>query len=178
MVRLQRLEDRSHVIIENSVFDQFALMVKSRLTLQFKKFIMVTINPYLNFRGNTEEAFNFYKSVFGGEFAMLQRFKDSPEASRVKESEQNMLMHISLPVGRNVLMGTDAIESTGHNITIGDNILLSVSTESKEETDKIFNGLSKDGKVQVPPSKMFWGSYFGMLTDKFGVTWMVSNDEK
>jgi PhnB protein len=139
---------------------------------------MVTINPYLNFKGNTEEAFNFYKSVFGGEFSMIQRFKDTPEAAKVPENEKNMLMHVSLPVGKgNVLMGTDALESMGHKITTGDNICLSVSTESKEETDKIFNGLAEGGKVQMPPSKMFWGDYFGMLTDKFGVQWMVSNRE-
>jgi PhnB protein len=138
---------------------------------------MATLNPYLNFPGNTEEAFNFYKSVFGGEFMMVQRFKDTPEAGRVSEKEKEKIMHISLPIGKgNVLMGTDALESMGHKVTVGDNISLSLSPESEEETKKLFNALSAGGKVTVPLDKMFWGAYFGMLTDKFGIQWMVNYD--
>jgi PhnB protein len=138
---------------------------------------MKSVNPYLNFLGTTEEAFNFYKSIFGGEFAMVQRYKDSPEAGQVGPDEANKLMHIALPIGKgNVLMGTDALASQGHSLKAGNNFHLSLSADSKEEADKVFNGLSAGGSVMVPMSKMFWGSYFGMCTDKFGVQWMVSFD--
>jgi PhnB protein len=140
---------------------------------------MVTINPYLNFKGNTEEAFNFYKSVFGGEFMMIQRFKDTPEAGRISGSDQNKIMHIALPIGKStILMGTDVLESAGQTLSLGDNMHLSVSTENEEETKKIFTVLSAGGKVTMPLDKMFWGSYFGMCTDKFGIQWMVSNEQK
>jgi PhnB protein len=139
---------------------------------------MITINPYLNFKGNTEEAFNFYKSVFGGDFLALQRFKDTPESDRVPTNEKEMLMHVALPVGPNILMGTDALESMGHNITFGTNLQLSVSTDTEAETKKIFTALSAGGKVTIPLEDMFWGAYFGMCTDKFGIQWMVSFDRK
>jgi PhnB protein len=136
---------------------------------------MPVLNPYLNFMGNTEEAFNFYRSVFGGEFTSVVRFKDTPESERVPEKEKNMLMHIALPIGKgNMLMGTDALESMGHKLNMGDNMSLSLNTDSKEEADKLFEGLSQGGKVDVPMSKMFWGDYFGMFKDKFGVQWMIS----
>ena len=135
---------------------------------------MVTINPYLNFPRYTEEAFIFYKSVFGGEFLNLTRFKDTQEGGKVSENEKEKIMHISLPVGKNIFMATDALESMGHKLTAGNNFQLSVETESKEEATKIFNGLSKGGKVTVPLADAFWGAYFGMLQDKFGVQWMVS----
>jgi PhnB protein len=139
---------------------------------------MITINPYLNFKGNTEEAFNFYKSIFGGEFLTIQRFKDTPEAGRVPAHEQDKVMHIALPIGNgNVLMGTDALESMGHKLTEGNNIHLSVDTSSEEETKKLFESLSRGGKVQIPLEKMFWGAFFGMCTDKFGIQWMVNFDE-
>jgi PhnB protein len=136
---------------------------------------MATLNPYLNFPGNTEAAFNFYKSVFGGDFAFLQRFKDTPQAEKVAEKEKNMLMHVSLPVGKgNNLMGTDALESQGHDLIIGNNIMLSLEADSKAEAEKLFNGLSAGGTVTVPLGDMFWGAYFGMLQDKFGIRWMVN----
>lgn len=136
---------------------------------------MATINPYLNFAGNTEEAFMFYKSVFGGEFLNLTRFKDTPEGERVGPDEKNKIMHVALPVGKgNVLMATDALESMGHKVTAGDNFQLSVEAESKEEATKLFNGLSNGGKVTVPLADAFWGAYFGMLQDKFGIQWMIS----
>jgi PhnB protein len=140
---------------------------------------MATLNPYLNFKGNTEEAFNFYKSVFGGEFKELQRFKDTPEADRVPENEKDKLMHISLPIGPgNILMAIDALESMGHKLTVGNNFYLSLSADSESEADKLFNGLSSGGKATMPLQKTFWGSYFGMVTDKFGINWMVSYDYK
>ena len=136
---------------------------------------MKTVYPYLNFPGNAEEAFNFYKSVFGGEFAMVQRFKDTPEADRVPEDLKEKLMHIALPIGKgNVLMATDALESMGHKVTAGTNFHLSISADSEEEANKLFAGLSAGGIVTVPLAKMFWGAYFGMCTDKFGIQWMVN----
>jgi PhnB protein len=137
---------------------------------------MPTLNPYLNFNGNTEEAFNFYKSVFGGEFPMVMRFGDAPGEFRGSESEKQKIMHISLPIGKNsVLMGSDSPQSSNRPV-IGSNVHISISTESKEEADKIFNGLSRDGQVVMPIANTFWGSYFGMLSDKFGIHWMVSFD--
>ncbi|WP_207434352.1 VOC family protein [Sabulibacter ruber] len=136
---------------------------------------MATIQPYLNFPGNTEEAFTFYKSVFGGEFLALQRFKDTTEADRIPAHEQDKIMHIALPIGPGViLMGTDSLESMGQNLTIGNNFHLSIDTDSREEADKLFSALSAGGKTTMPIQDVFWGSYFGMLIDKFGIQWMVS----
>lgn len=139
---------------------------------------MKAINPYLNFKGNTEEAFNFYKSVFGGEFTSLQRFKDTPEADRVPHHEKDKIMHIALALGNGTtLMATDALESMGHHVTAGTNFHLSIDADSEAESKEIFKALSKGGAVSIPMEKMFWGAYFGMCTDKFGVQWMVSYDE-
>ena len=136
---------------------------------------MKAMNPYLNFPGNAEEAFNFYKSVFGGELVGLTRFKDVPEDGNVKPHEKEKLMHVSLPIGKNnVLMATDALESMGHKLTAGTNFHISVTADSKDEAAKIFNGLSKGGKVSMPLADTFWDDYFGMLTDKFGIQWMIN----
>ena len=134
---------------------------------------MAAINPYLLFNGNAEEAFNFYKSVFGTEFQMVMRFKDAPPEHRGAESEGNKIMHIALPVGDDMLMASDAGE---HKVEAGSNFSISISASSEEEADKLFNGLSAGGDATVPMGKAFWGSYFGMLKDKFGVHWMVSYD--
>lgn len=140
---------------------------------------MPVINPYLNFPGNTEEAFNFYKSVFGGEFIVVQRFRDTPEADRVPENEKDKIMHIAFPIGKgNILMATDALASMGHTITHGTNFHLSIDADSEAQTNTLFAALSEGGKITVPLAKMFWGAYFGMCTDKFGVQWMVNYDEK
>jgi PhnB protein len=136
---------------------------------------MKTVNPYLNFPGTAEEAFNFYKSVFGGEFTTLQRFKDTPEGARASAADANKIMHISLPLGKeNVLMATDAVESMGHSVTPGTNFHLSIETESEAEANKLFGGLSAGGKATMPMAKTFWNAFFGMTTDKFGVQWMIS----
>ena len=137
---------------------------------------MATINPYLNFNGNTEEAFNFYKSVFGGEFiGGINRFKDTPESDKIPANEKDKVMHVALPIGKgNTLMATDALESMGHKITTGNNIHLSLEAENKEEAEKLFNGLSKGGQIIMPLADAFWGAYFGMLKDKFGIQWMVN----
>jgi PhnB protein len=139
---------------------------------------MAQINPYLNFPGNTEEAFNFYKSIFGGDFAMIQRFGDTPEAGTVAEADKNKIMHVGLPIGNNVLMATDAVGDMCTALKPGNNISLSVSADSKDEADKIFNGLGAGGTIKMPMENTFWGAYFGMVDDKFGVQWMVSYDEK
>lgn len=138
---------------------------------------MATINPYLNFKGNTEEAFNFYKSVFGGDFVNIQRFKDTPEADRIPSNEKDKIMHIALPIGKeNIIMGTDALESMGHKITEGTNFHITLSTDSQEEADNLYSGLAEGGRKTMPLQKTFWGAYFGMLTDRFGIQWMVSYD--
>jgi PhnB protein len=138
---------------------------------------MAAINPYLNFNGNTEEAFTFYKKVFGGEFLSVQRIKDTPMVSQFPAAEHHRIMHISLPIGKgNILMASDILESMGHKLTVGNNFHVSVATDSEAETTTLFNGLSEGGKVTMPLEKTFWGSFFGMLTDKFGIHWMVSYD--
>jgi len=138
---------------------------------------MAIVNPYLNFNGNTEEAFTFYKSVFGGEFITVQRFKDTPEADKIAEADRDKIMHIALPIGDGtILMATDALESMGHPLTVGNNFYMSVSAESEKEADKLFKALSAGGRVTIPLEKAFWGAYFGMFTDKFGIQWMINYD--
>ena len=139
---------------------------------------MAQINPYLNFPGNAEEAFNFYKSIFGGDFPMIMRFGDTPEAGTVAEDDKNKLMHIALPIGGNVLMASDAVGDMCTELKAGNNISLSVSADSKDDADRIFNALAAGGTIKMPMDNTFWGSYFGMVDDKFGVQWMVSYDEK
>jgi PhnB protein len=139
------------------------------------------INPYLTFNGNCEEAFNFYKSVFGGEFPYIGRFKDMPPMEgqpAMSEAAGNMIMHVSLPIGQGtVLMGSDSSNEWGHATTIGNNFNLSVNAKSREEADRIYVGLSEGGKATMPMNQTFWGSYFGMLTDRFDIQWMVSHEE-
>jgi PhnB protein len=141
---------------------------------------MAVINPYLNFNGNTEEAFNFYKSVFGGDFFMLMRMGDVnnvPGFDNLAEADKNKIMHISLPIGKNdVLMGTDIVESLGQPQVGGNNFSIAIGSDSKEEADRLFNGLSNGGKITMPMADTFWGAYYGMFTDKFGIQWMVSYD--
>lgn len=138
---------------------------------------MATINPYLNFLGNTEEAFNFYKSVFGGEFAMIQRFKDTPHGDNMSAEDKEKIMHIAFPIGNgNVLMGTDVLPAMGQKLNVGDNFSISISADSEEEADRLFAGLSPGANIVMPLEKAFWGAYFGMLTDKFGIQWMVNFD--
>lgn len=139
---------------------------------------MATINPYLVFAGNAEEAFNFYKSVFGGEFAgNVNKFKDSPGGEKLSPSDQEKVMHVSLPIGNGfTLMASDSLEGMGHTLIVGNNISISIGAESEDEANKLFNGLSAGGKITMPLEKTFWGAYFGMFTDKFGINWMVNYD--
>ncbi|MFV8338230.1 VOC family protein [Flavobacterium sp. LB3P21] len=141
---------------------------------------MAAINPYLVFNGNCEEAFLFYKSVFGGEFPYIGKFKDMPPAEGnpvLSEADGNKIMHVSLPIGDGtILMGSDSNSASGE-VIFGQNISISINTNSKEEADKLFNGLSVGGTVTMPMSQTFWGAYFGMFADKFGIGWMVNFDE-
>lgn len=135
---------------------------------------MPTINPHINFNGNAEEAFNFYKSIFGGEFSTIIRLKEmsSPDFP-IPEIDADKIMHIALPIGGNILMGNDIPTSMG---TVDENenrSKISISTESREEADKLFIGLSSGGSVEMPIGDSPWGSYFGMFRDKFGIEWMI-----
>ena len=140
---------------------------------------MALINPHINFNGNCEEAFHFYQSVFGGDFAMIMRFKDmaSPEQP-VSEKEADKIMHIALPIGGNILMGNDVPEFMGKVNEMENRSKISISASSKEEADKLFIGLSAGGSVEVPIDESPWGSYFGMFRDKYGIEWMVDYDPK
>lgn len=136
---------------------------------------MAVINPHINFNGNAEEAFNFYKSVFGGEFKKIIRFKDiaGPEFP-VSKKEENKIMHIALPIGKiNMLMANDVPEILGRTNENENRSKIVVNTESKEEADKIFNGLSAGGQVEGPIGDTPWGSYFGCFRDKYGIEWIV-----
>ncbi len=139
---------------------------------------MARIDPYLNFDGNAEEAFNFYKAVFGGEFmGGIMRFKDMPESENLSEEDRNKVMHVALPIGDgNYLMASDISESMGQTLTVGNNAQVMISPDSREEADKLFNGLSEGGKIEMPMQDVFWGAYFGSFTDKFGVNWMIHLD--
>ncbi len=138
---------------------------------------MAQINPHINFNGNAEEAFTFYKSIFGGEFSKIIRFKDlSNEEFQVAEKEANKIMHIALPIGKNVLMANDVPEIMGLTNENENRSKISISTSSKEEADKLFNGLSVNGQIEMPIGDSPWGTYFGMFRDKFGIEWMVDYD--
>jgi PhnB protein len=144
---------------------------------------MAQVNTYLNFTRSTEEAFNFYKSVFGGEFiGGISRFRDIPPSENIPplpEEDKNLVMHISLPIlGGHLLMGTDAPESMGFKINFGNNVYISLHPDTREDTRSIFNALSEGGKVEQELQDMFWGDYYGSLRDKFGVQWMFICSEK
>jgi len=141
---------------------------------------MALINPYIHFNGNAEEAFTFYKSVFGGEFSKLMRYKDisSPEYP-IPDNDANRVMYIALPIGKtNALIGSDVMEMMGQ-VTENDNRnTISITADSREEADKLFNGLSEGGKVEMPMADGPFGAYFGMFTDKYGIQWMMQFDTK
>lgn len=138
---------------------------------------MAEINPHINFNGNAEEAFNFYKSVFGGAFTKIIRFKDLASSEfQVAEKEANKIMHISLPIGKSVLMANDVPEILGRTNENENRSKIVISVESKEEADKLFYGLSVGGKIEMAISDSPWGTYFGMFRDKYGIEWMVDFD--
>ncbi len=136
---------------------------------------MVKLNVYLNFAGISEEAFKFYKSVFGGEFTSFVRFKDMPmPGSKIPEKDLNKMMHIGLPIGKDdVLMASDTLESLGQKTVQGNSVYLSIHPDTKQEADKLFQALSAGGLIEMPLANQVWGDYYGSFKDKFGVMWMV-----
>lgn len=151
--------------------------VEKRATKTSENF--TSVNIYLIFNGNCEEAFDFYKSIFGGTFTYMGRFKDMPPipGKTMSEQEGNRIMHVSLPISKETsLMGSDSSDEYGHATVIGTNFSVSVNAKSQAEADRIFNALAEGGRVNMPMEKTFWGAYFGMLVDKFGIQWMVNFD--
>jgi PhnB protein len=144
---------------------------------------MANVSTYLNFTRSTEQAFQFYKSVFGGEFAgPVHRFSEVPPApgqSPVSDADKNLVMHVALPIlGGHMLMGTDAPESMGFKLVQGNNVYINLSPDTRAETDRLFAALAVNGKIEMPLQEMFWGDYFGTLTDQFGVNWMFACQSK
>ncbi len=139
---------------------------------------MMTVNIYLNYEGKSEEAFNFYKSVFGGEFAAVMRIKDMPGNEHLPAAEQEMIMHISLPISdTTMLMATDFLPSMENlKLIAGNNHHISLSPDSEAEARRLFNGLSAGGNITMPLEKMVWGALYGSFTDKYGINWMINFD--
>ena len=139
---------------------------------------MTTINPYLNLNGNCEEAFNFYRSVFGGDFLMFMRYKDMPSDDHLPASEGEKIMHVALPIGEGtILMGGDVLDAMGKT-TVGTNFSIAISPDSEEEATRLFNGLAAGGQVTMPLDHAPWGALFGMLTDQYGIAWMVNYENR
>ena len=138
---------------------------------------MTTLNPYLAFKGNCEEAFNFYKSVFGGDFTYIGRYKDVPQPDRQNfalEADEK-IMHVSLRIStETILMGCDTIEAYGQPIVQGNNFSLAITTDSRKKADQLFQGLSVEGQIKMPMNLTFWGSYYGICVDKFGINWKIT----
>lgn len=141
---------------------------------------MATTNIYLTFNGNCEEAFNFYKSVFGGEFSYIGRFSEMPESEeyKVSEEDKNRIMHVGLPIGLSILMGSDTGGEWAADFRQGNNFSISINADSKQEADSLFAALADQGQITMPMNNTFWGDYYGMLTDKFGINWMISFNEQ
>ena len=140
---------------------------------------MMTINPYLTFEDNCEAAFDFYKSVFGGDFLVINRFSEMPDSPefQITEADKNKIMHVTLPIGDGqVLMGSDTASGFGQSLTVGNNFSISINPGTVEAADRIFNGLAEGGKITMPINKTFWNAYFGTLTDQFGIQWMINCD--
>lgn len=140
---------------------------------------MAQVNPYLIFNGDCEAAFLLYKSVFGGEFPYMGKFGDMPPAEgqpELPEEEKNRVMHVTLPIGNTILMGSDTNSQFG-DVKMGENVSISINVDSRAEADSIFTGLTDGGIVKMPMTDTFWGAYFGMLVDKFGIHWMINFDE-
>ena len=140
---------------------------------------MITVNPYLVFNGECEAAFMLYQSVFGGDFTYIGKFGEMPadeNSPKLSDDDANRVMHVCLPIGNTMLMGSDSNSASG-DVKFGGNFSVSINVESRSEADRIFNGLSEGGNPFMPMGDTFWGAYFGMFTDKFGVNWMVNFDE-
>ena len=145
---------------------------------------MASVSTYLNFPRNTEEVFNYYKSIFGGEFFGngIMRFGDMPDSPGnppMADEDKNLVMHVELRIlGSHALMGTDAPESMGFTVKFGNNLYINLEPDTRAETDRLFKALAEGGKVEMEMQEMFWGDYFGSLTDKFGVKWMFNCSSK
>ena len=137
----------------------------------------MTLNTYLFFNGNCREAFEFYRSVFGGEFVTLQTFGDGPTDMQIPDAEHARIMHVSYPIGTSILMGSDVPSTSGHPVNTGNNFSISYLSGSREETDGLFAKLSEGGNVTMPLTDTFWGAYFGSCTDKFGINWQLNYDQ-
>ena len=134
----------------------------------------MTLNTYLHFNGDCREAFDFYRSIFGGDFEIVQTFGDGPPDMGIPDAEKNNIMHVSLSVGASMLMGSDVPAAFGPPPNKGNNFSISYDAQSKKETDDLFAKLSEGGVATMPPQDMFWGAYFGSCIDRFGINWMVS----
>ena len=133
------------------------------------------LSPYLNFAGNAEEAFELYKSAFGGDYTSVVRFKDMPmEGVTIPPADQNKIMHISLKIGDEFLMASDALESLGQTLIVGNNNYISITPDSKEQADQLYEALSADGAIEMAMGDQPWGAYFGSFKDRFGVQWMIN----
>lgn len=148
----------------------FPKMIKNQ-----KESKMKSINPYLLFAGKAEEAFNYYRSIFGGEFVNIQKYKDSSEPDYIRPGDLDKIMHIYLKIKEDIfLMGSDSLEPKGHEITVGNNVYINFNMETEEEANKIFGQLSEGGVVQMQIQKTFWGALFGMVKDRYGTNWMIN----
>ena len=137
------------------------------------------VNPYLNFDGNAEQAFEHYRSVFGGEFIAKLPMSEAPDSDKLPLEEQKRMMHISLAISEDtILMASDIMPSMGHKLPEGSNCYISLHPTSREEADRLFNGLSEGGYIEMPMEDQFWGDYFGSFTDRFDVKWMINYNEQ
>lgn len=132
----------------------------------------------MSFNGNTEEAFNFYKSVFGGDFETVMRWSDNPQCEGMSDADKNKIMHIAIKVGDSVIMGSDFVSMNGEQFTQGNAYTVALMPDSRKEADRLFAGLSAGGQVVMPMTEMFWGGYFGAFGDKFGVKWLINQDNR
>ena len=140
---------------------------------------MATLNPNVMFKGNCEQAFDFYQTIFGGDLSPKMRWSENEMPDmEVPEEDKHLIMHVSLPIGESILMGGDVVDCTENPVTFGNNFTICIGTKSKAEADTLFNGLSKGGKIMMPMDIAFWGDYFGMFTDQFGIQWQVLCDAK
>lgn len=139
---------------------------------------MPKLNPYLNFDGKAEEAFTFYKSIFGGEFlGDIYRMGGAPGTEALSDEEKNRVMHIALPIGNDILMASDIVPSIGHTLKPGNSNYISIFPDSRDQADAFFNALSDGATIEMPMEDQFWGDYFGSLVDKYGVCWMINYNE-
>jgi PhnB protein len=139
---------------------------------------MLTTNTYLNFDGDTLPAFEFYRSIFGGEFDRLLKMGEMPSQEKLSEQERNLIAHVGLKLSETAtLHGSDIVKSYGHQLTVGNNFYILLSPDSRTEADQLFAALSAGGTVEIEMTEMFWGAYYGAFKDKFGIQWMISFEQ-